>query len=91
MKNRRVHPQDFGAEGTRNSRESMVKELNLLLIEERFHFCSIDLRAQLTNYNPTERNKGENKKKGDLADAGIQGVHRLLKQTTRNRQTSYAV
>lgn len=82
-----VHASDFGKKGTKNDRNGFIHVLSMLINEARFHFCNDQLRAQLTSYNPDDRDKTEWKNKGDLADACLHAVQFLISKEKRLKQT----
>lgn len=69
--------QNFASDSKpRDSRSYYMRQLKLLLEQHKFHFCNTDLRNQLLIYDP-DKNKLD--AKGDLADAALHAIHRLLR------------
>jgi len=69
-----MKPQNFGADGKYNARENYITLARHVLDDRLIALKNRDLQAQLTIYNPEERDTKSEKVKGDIADAFLHAV-----------------
>jgi hypothetical protein len=73
-----VDTRNFASPGSANDRESHIRELNMLLEEQRFHYKNPQLRDMAIIYSLDEKGKAANEEHGDLVDACLHGIHWLM-------------
>jgi hypothetical protein len=81
----RVTMSNFTTPGTGTDRESHIRLLNQLLESGRYHYRNERFRAQAVVYSLAEKGKRANADHGDLVDAKLHAIRRLLVKTETKR------
>jgi hypothetical protein len=81
----RVTMSNFTTPGTGTDRESHIRLLNQLLESGRYHYRNERFRAQAVVYSLAEKGKRSNADHGDLVDAKLHAIRRLLVKTETKR------